>query len=85
MGEGVEGGWEVPTKKVKVPDDVAVWEASEGYQEYLGFIVAIGEAVQGRKLTEEVEMSAPCRRLLAMLGTLRQNILLHPPLDLQTR
>ena len=24
------------------------------YQEYLGFIIAIGDAVKGRKLTEEV-------------------------------
>ncbi|KAF2880365.1 hypothetical protein ILUMI_25812 [Ignelater luminosus] len=38
----------VPTKGVKVPDDMRLWEKSEAYFEYLGFILALNDAVKGK-------------------------------------
>jgi len=84
-GEGGRLEFEVPTKKIRTVEDIQVWEDSEAYQEYLGFIIAIGEAVKGRKLTEEVPMSDCCKRLVSLLAVLRENIHLHPPHEIQTR
>jgi hypothetical protein len=38
MGEVVKFKFEVPSKKVKCPEMIRVWEESESYQEYLGEI-----------------------------------------------
>eukprot|EP00092_Neocalanus_flemingeri_P074605 GFUD01092280.1.p1 GENE.GFUD01092280.1~~GFUD01092280.1.p1 ORF type:complete len:434 (-),score=99.24 GFUD01092280.1:22-1323(-) len=75
----------VPTTQVKTGDGVAVWEDSEAYQEYLGFIIAIGESVKGRKITEEITMSCCCRRLVELLTILRKNIGETPPCEMQSR
>lgn len=85
MGDAKTGPYVVATKQIKRPEDIQVWEDSEAYQEYLGFIIAIGEAIKGRKMTEDVEMSTCCRRLINMLSILRQNIDLHPPQEIHTR
>jgi len=41
--------FKVPTKCVKNMQDISLWENSEAYQEYLGFIFAIGDAIKGKK------------------------------------
>jgi len=84
----MEGGgraFVAATKQVRDPGDIIRWEASEAYQEYLGFIIAIGDAVKGRKLTEEVEMSDCCTKLINLLQRLADKIEEFPPQDLQTR
>lgn len=75
----------VPTKQVKTVADIALWEASQAYQEYLGFIIAIGEAIKGKKLTDEVGMSPCCERLVALLAQLRGNIQTCPPTQIDAR
>jgi len=84
--ENCSGGvYEAATKQVRSPEDIVRWEASEAYQEYLGFIIAIGDAVKGRKLTDEVEMSESCKRLLNLLQRLQGKIEEFPPQEIQTR
>jgi len=84
--EDCSGGvFEAATKQVRSPEDIVRWEASEAYQEYLGFIIAIGDAVKGRKLTDEVEMSECCKRLLNLLQRLQGKIEEFPPQEIQTR
>jgi len=73
------------SKQVRCPEDIVKWEASEAYQEYLGFIIAIGDAVKGKKLTDEVEMSECCKRLLNLLQRLQGKIEEFPPQEIQTR
>ena len=75
----------VPTTQIKTSDGVAVWEDSEAYQEYLGFIIAIGESVKGKQLTEEITMSSCCRRLVDLLTILRKNIGETPSCEMQSR
>ena len=75
----------VPTTQIKTSEGVAVWEDSEAYQEYLGFIIAIGESVKGRKITEEITMSCCCRRLVDLLTILRKNIGETPACEMQSR
>ena len=43
----------IPTKQIKSPDDMPKWEKSEAYQEYLGFIQMIGDAICGKKVRDE--------------------------------
>jgi len=75
----------VPTTKIKTIAGVGEWEESEAYQEYLGFIIAIGDSVKGRKLTEEISMTRCCRRLVDLLTILRKNIEETPPCEMQSR
>ena len=75
----------VPTTQIRTSDGVGDWEDSEAYQEYLGFIIAIGESVKGRKVTEELTMSSCCRRLVDLLTILRKNIGETPACEMQSR
>ncbi len=62
-----------PEKLVKSAQDVKVWEKSDAYAEYLGFVQAVGDAIEG-KMTGDPELesssSEPARRLVDMLDTL---------------
>ena len=51
-----------PTTQVKSADMIQTWENSESYQEYLGFILAIGDSVRGKKLRDTVEISSECQK-----------------------
>ena len=39
-----------PSTLVKSADLIKTWEKSDSYFEYLGFILAIGESIKGRKI-----------------------------------
>ena len=74
-----------PTTQIKTADMIADWEKSESYLEYLGFILAIGDSVRSRKITESVDMSAGCQRLSSLLSTLQQNLASCPPAEMAAR
>lgn len=76
----------VPSTQVKSPDMVAVWEQSEAYQEYLGFIMAVGESIKGRTiLSAGGQSSTCCQRLMELLNCLRDNIKKCPADEIQQR
>ena len=75
----------VPNNQIRTAEGVGVWEDSEAYQEYLGFIIAIGESIKGKKMTEEISMSSCCRRLVDLLTILRNNIEETPPCEMKSR
>ena len=74
-----------PVTKIKTAEMITVWEKSESYLEYLGFILAIGDSVKGRKITEAVEMSAACQKLVVMLEKLSDNLKQCSPVEMQAR
>ena len=74
-----------PVTRIKSAEMISVWEKSESYLEYLGFILAIGESIKGRKITEEVEMSAACHKLSVMLEKLSDNVKQCSPAEMQAR
>jgi len=74
-----------PVTKIKTAQMITVWEKSESYLEYLGFILAIGDSIKGRKITEEVETSAACQNLVVMLGKLSENLKQCSPVEMQAR
>ena len=50
------------------------WESVKPFIHYLrvaGFIVAIGDSIKGRKISESIDLSPPCQQLLHLLAVLR--------------
>jgi len=74
-----------PYTQIKTVDGVADWENSEAYQEYLGFIIAIGDCIKGRKITDDVSISPCCSRLISLLKKIRGFMDEFPPHEMQTR
>ena len=70
-----------PTTQIKSPDLIKTWEESEAYQEYIGFILAIGEAIQGKKLRDVTDKSEACQRLLDLLANIREIKSSCPPVE----
>jgi len=77
--------YETPSKKVKSPDMIQTWEQSEGYQEYLGFIMAIGESIKGKKIRDEMSMSEVCTKLVKLLVKLTSWITEIPAIEMSAR
>jgi len=76
----------IPTKEVKSVTDLMRWEKSEGYQEYLGFIQSIGDAIAGKRIGEEsIEMSEPTVKLVHLLETLSTWVDNIKPVEQQQR
>lgn len=71
----------VPEKKVKSQMDMAAWQNSETYYELLGFINSVAQVVQGKRLTDNFEQSAPVQKLLDLINALEQLAIETPPID----
>ncbi|XP_029052707.1 serine/threonine-protein phosphatase 2A activator-like [Osmia bicornis bicornis] len=71
----------VPQKFVKTPHDMAVWGKSEAYFEYLGFILALNQAVQGKALNVECQPSPIIDNIIQMLNEFDAWITEIPPTE----
>ncbi|XP_031848444.1 serine/threonine-protein phosphatase 2A activator [Nomia melanderi] len=69
----------VPKKSIKVPADMSAWEKSEAYFEYLGFVLALNESVQGKALNIECAQSPVIGNVIAMLNEFDEWITQIPP------
>lgn len=70
-----------PVRAVFSPQDMAIWEKSEAYIEYLGFIQALNGAVTGRTLSSQCSESAAVTGMLELLEKLDQLIEETPPIE----
>jgi len=75
----------VPSKQITGPDKVKVWEESQAYQDYLGFIMDIGDSIQGKKITDDVQVSKNCSKVVQLLEKLGQMVDATPPIAMQAR
>lgn len=76
----------IPTKQIRNQDDMIRWEKSEAYQEYLGFIHLVGEAISGKKIRDEkISKSDNVNKLLNILDQLSKWIEEIQPLEQQQR
>ena len=75
----------VPTPQIKTVEMIKTWQESETYLEYLGFITAVGDSIRGRKLSETLETSEACSRVMTVLAELMKNISLFPPASMKSR
>lgn len=71
----------VPQKSIKTPTHMKMWEKSEAYFEYLGFILALNESVQGKALDVECPQSPAIGNVIKMLNEFDEWITQIPPTE----
>ncbi|XP_003698574.1 serine/threonine-protein phosphatase 2A activator [Apis florea] len=71
----------VPQKSIKTPAHMKMWEKSEAYFEYLGFILALNESVQGKTLDVECSQSPAIGNVVKMLNEFDEWITQIPPTE----
>lgn len=70
-----------PEKAVKNITDMAVWEKSEAYMEYTGFIAVLNESVKAKPLSVDCKISDNVAKLLTMLDKIEAIIEMYPPIE----
>lgn len=71
----------VPVKGIKVPEDMQLWQKSEAYLEYLGFVIALNEAIRGKANNAKgISLSPVILNLLEMLEKINKLINDTPPI-----
>lgn len=71
-----------PVRCVKSVNDMAIWEKSTAYYDIIGFINAISQAIQGKKLTTKLEPSPIADNLVRIFEEdLHRLVDETPPLD----
>ncbi|KAF7990116.1 hypothetical protein HCN44_009105 [Aphidius gifuensis] len=71
----------IAKKVIKNPEDMVIWEKSEAYCEYFGFILALNEAVQKQTLNAECSQSPAILKTISMLTKFDQWITEIPPVE----
>lgn len=70
-----------PERAVLSFEDMPVWEKSEAYYEYIGFITAMNDAVQGISLNAQCPRTEVTNGLISMLGKLDTWLTETPPIQ----
>lgn len=70
-----------PEKQISLPDDIPAWEKSEAYQDLLGFILTLNEAVKDKKISDSYHVSPVIQKLIDMLDEMEKWISDIPPID----
>lgn len=70
-----------PVKAVKNITDMAIWEKSEAYMEYTGFIATLNEAVKSKPLSVDCKISDNVKKILTMLEKIEKLIDEYPPIE----
>lgn len=71
----------IPKKIIKNPEDMVIWEKSEAYCEYFGFILALNEAVKKQPLNAECSQSPAVLKTILMLQKFDQWVTDIPPTE----
>lgn len=74
-------GFMVPAKRVRSMADMAIWEKSTAYYDIVGFINAISQSIQGKKLSVQLEPSPVADNLVGIFVKLNKLVDETPPLD----
>ncbi|XP_039765946.1 serine/threonine-protein phosphatase 2A activator-like [Pararge aegeria] len=70
-----------PEKAVKTITDMAIWEKSEAYMEYIGFIATLNEAIKAKPLSVDCKVSENISKLVNLLEKLDKLINDFPPVE----
>lgn len=70
-----------PVKAVKSITDMGVWEKSEAYMEYTGFIATLNESIKGKPLSVDCKISENVNKFLVMLDKIEKLIEEFPPVE----
>ncbi|OCT57551.1 hypothetical protein XELAEV_18003332mg [Xenopus laevis] len=55
----------VPKKEINMVPDMGKWKRSQAYADYIGFVLALNEAVKGKKLTDDYTVSEEAESLVS--------------------
>ncbi|GFP89098.1 serine/threonine-protein phosphatase 2a activator, partial [Phtheirospermum japonicum] len=75
----------VPTKKIRSQDDVAQFQSSPSFRNFLGFVVSLSESVKSRKLSDPCHVSPASETLVSILRKLVDYVDEIPPAPLAAR
>ncbi|XP_063634202.1 serine/threonine-protein phosphatase 2A activator-like [Cydia splendana] len=70
-----------PEKAVKTITDMAVWEKSEAYMEYTGFIATLNESIKSKPLSVDCKVNNNVMQLLHVLEEINDMIDQFPPVE----
>lgn len=70
-----------PVKAVKSITDMAIWEKSEAYMEYTGFIATLNEAIKAKPLSVDCKVSDNLTKVLNLFGIIDNFIDEYPPVE----
>ncbi|KAJ0181354.1 hypothetical protein K1T71_003439 [Dendrolimus kikuchii] len=70
-----------PEKAIKTITDMALWEKSEAYMEYTGFIATLNEAIKGKPLSVDCKISENVKKILKLLDEIDKMIDEYPPIE----
>ncbi|XP_044742493.1 serine/threonine-protein phosphatase 2A activator-like [Chrysoperla carnea] len=71
----------VPEKSVKTMGDMSLWEKSEAYFEYMGFILALNDAVKCKPISTECPESQSITKIIVLLNKIDALIAETPPVQ----
>lgn len=84
LSSGVEENHQfiTPSKGVKGPQDMTIWENSVAYFDYLSFILAVNDAVKSKPIVLGAEPISPVTsKLIDMFGKLEDMVKTTPPAE----
>lgn len=70
-----------PEKAIKSITDMALWEKSEAYIEYTGFVATLNEAIKGKPLSVDCKISDNIKKIQNLLENIDKMIDEYPPLE----
>lgn len=70
-----------PVKAIKSITDMTVWEKSEAYMEFTGFIATLNEAIKGKPLSVDCKVSENVTKFMNVLEKIDNMIDEFPPID----
>lgn len=70
-----------PQKAVKTITDMAIWEKSEAYMEYTGFIATLNESIKGKPLSVDCKISSNVNKIVDLLHKIEKIIDEFPPVE----
>ncbi|KAJ7339552.1 Serine/threonine-protein phosphatase 2A activator [Desmophyllum pertusum] len=70
-----------PKREILTQGDLAKWEKSQAYSDFLGFILTLNDAVKGKTMSGDCHVSEASKKLIAMLETMDTWIDKIPPID----
>lgn len=70
-----------PERAVKTITDMAIWEKSEAYMEYTGFIVTLNEAIKAKPLSVDCKISESIKHFGDLLDKINSLIDEFPPIE----
>ncbi|KAG8195869.1 hypothetical protein JTE90_001107 [Oedothorax gibbosus] len=81
QGMAEDDSFQLPKREILNMGDMKKWEESEAYHEYVGFILAMNEAVKNKKISDVTASSDVVIKMCEMLETLDKWIQEIPPID----